>query len=160
MCGIAGYIGKNNIDKIFIDKTLSIMKNRGPDNQDYSNFKFDSLNTYLLHSRLSIIDLDKRSNQPFSIGDFTIVFNGEIYNYIEVKNVLLTRGYTFKTESDTEVLINAFKEFGHDCVKKFNGMWSFAIWDNKEKKLFLSTDRFGEKPLFLLEENEGIYFAS
>lgn len=160
MCGIAGYIGKKTIDKSAIDTTLHLMKNRGPDFQDWRSFVVNDTNIYLLHSRLSIIDLDERSNQPFSFNGATLVFNGEIYNYIEVRNKLKKQGHTFTTNSDTEVLLKAYLEYGEDCVQHFNGMWAFAIWDENNNKLFLSRDRFAEKPLYYFQDNDGFYFAS
>ena len=108
----------------------------------------------LLHSRLNIIDLKSRSNQPFYSDDLILIFNGEIYNYLELREKLKKK-YFFKTNSDTEVLLNCYKEFGEDCVNYFNGMWSFAIWDLKKKKLFLSRDPFGEKPLFYFKNRNG-----
>ena len=160
MCGIAGYIGKKQINKNVINKTLDLMKNRGPDHQEWSSFQYNETNVYLLHSRLSIIDLDERSNQPFTFDDCTLVFNGEIYNYIEVRQELRKRGHAFTTDSDTEVLVKAYIEYGEDCVGHFEGMWAFAIWDDRKKKLFLSRDRFAEKPLYLLKAEEGLYFGS
>ena len=160
MCGIAGYIGKKQISKSTINKTLYLMKNRGPDFQDSQSFNANDTNVYLLHSRLSIIDLEMRSNQPFSFNGLTLVFNGEIYNYIELRKELIKKGYTFSTSSDTEVLLKAYVEYGEDCVQHFNGMWAFAIWDEKNQKLFLSRDRFAEKPLFYFQDNDGFYFAS
>ena len=136
------------------------MKNRGPDHQDWRSFIVNDTNVYLLHSRLSIIDLDERSNQPFSFNDATLVFNGEIYNYIEIRQELKKQGYVFSTDSDTEVLLKAYVEYGEDCVQHFNGMWAFAIWDERNKKLFLSRDRFAEKPLYYFQDNDGFYFAS
>ena len=102
MCGIAGYIGKTTIDESRITHTLDLMRNRGPDHRDYVAFTHGDTNVVLLHSRLSIIDLDQRSNQPFTIGDFTVVFNGEIYNYVEIREQLGKKGIRFRTESDTE----------------------------------------------------------
>ena len=160
MCGIAGYIGKKTIGCQIIDRTHGLMKNRGPDHQDWCSFHYNATNIYLLHSRLSIIDLDERSNQPFIKDDYTIVFNGEIYNYIEIKKDLKKLGHNFRTDSDTEVLLNAYIEYGENCVHYFNGMWAFAIWDNNKKKLFLSRDRFAEKPLYYYKSNDGIYFGS
>ncbi|MFL3005279.1 MAG: asparagine synthase (glutamine-hydrolyzing) [Candidatus Neomarinimicrobiota bacterium] len=160
MCGIAGYIGPENIEKYKIRKTLKLMINRGPDNQSWNKVENQNLNVFLLHSRLSIIDLDERSNQPFKYEKYIIVFNGEIYNFIEIKKKLLRLGYKFSTNSDTEVLLMAYVAYGENCVDYFNGMWSFAIWDGFKKKLFLSRDRFGEKPLYYLEHNGGIYFGS
>jgi len=160
MCGIAGYIGKKQMSEGVIKNTLGLMKNRGPDHQDWQSFTAVDTNVYLLHSRLSIIDLDDRSNQPFNFGNCTLVFNGEIYNYIEVREELKMKGHTFSTDSDTEVLLKAYIEYGENCVQRFNGMWAFAIWDDKKKKMFLSRDRFAEKPLYYFQDNEGFFFAS
>ena len=136
MCGIAGYIGKKSIHPRIISKTLDLMKNRGPDNQDWCSFTANDTNVYLLHSRLSIIDLDERSNQPFSYSGCTLIFNGEIYNYLEVREKLKKKGHVFTTNSDTEVLLKAYIEYGEVCVQHFNGMWAFAIWDEREERLF------------------------
>jgi len=163
MCGISGYIGKKTINIKVIKKTLAIMKNRGPDANGYYNFfdKKNDINVNLLHTRLGIIDLDKRSNQPFTDGDLTIIFNGEIYNYLEIKKkLLLKKKVNFKTNSDTEILLKAYKEFGINFFDELEGMWSFAIWDNKKKSLLLSRDRFSEKPLYVFQDHDGIYFGS
>ena len=161
MCGIAGFIGSEKISNSVINKSLFLMKNRGPDNQSYCNLKINnSSNIYLLHSRLSIIDLKNRSNQPFKKKHITLIFNGEIYNYREIRKNLEELCYKFYTESDTEVLANAYLQYGEKCVDYFEGMWVFAIWDDRIKKLFLSRDRFGEKPLFFYKNQKGIYFGS
>lgn len=160
MCGIVGYIGTLPIEKSKILDTLDLMHNRGPDHQDYLSINAGSVNVLLLHSRLSIIDLDKRSNQPFTIGDCTIIFNGEIYNYVELRTQLEKKGIKFNTESDTEVLLRYYIHYGEDCVKYFEGMWSFAIYDQKRARLLLSRDRFAEKPLYYYVTPVGIYFAS
>ncbi len=160
MCGIAGYIGKRNIDSDNVNNTLGLMKRRGPDHQDWCSFKTNNNSVYLLHSRLSIIDLDKRSNQPFKFEHYTLVYNGEIYNYIEVRKNLEKLGHVFRTSSDTEVLMKAYIQYGENCLNHFNGMWSFALWDNKKEELFISRDRFGEKPFYYFKSNDGIYFGS
>jgi len=160
VCGIAGYIGKSPIQKKQILDTISVMKNRGPDHQDYISFSNGEFFVTLIHSRLSIIDLDSRSNQPFFDEHCILVFNGEIYNYLEIRKELENLGAIFKTSSDTEVLIKAYLHFGEECVNKFEGMWSFALFDKIENKLFLSRDRFAEKPLYYFESNQGIYFSS
>tara|TARA_X000000950_G_scaffold288227_1_gene404008 strand:+ start:11098 stop:12918 length:1821 start_codon:yes stop_codon:yes gene_type:complete len=160
MCGIAGYIGKKYIEENSIRSTLKLMINRGPDNQSWQKVEKENFNIFLLHSRLSIIDLDNRSNQPFKFEKYIIVYNGEIYNFIEIRKNLLRLGYKFSTNSDTEVLLKAYIEYGEDCVDYFNGMWSFAIWDGYKEKIFLSRDRFGEKPLYYFEDKGGVYFGS
>tara|TARA_Y100000385_G_scaffold205775_1_gene213225 strand:- start:575 stop:2386 length:1812 start_codon:yes stop_codon:yes gene_type:complete len=160
MCGIAGYIGKSPIQKKQIFDTISVMKNRGPDHQDHISFSNGEFFVTLIHSRLSIIDLDSRSNQPFFDEHCMLVFNGEIYNYLEIRKELENLGAIFKTSSDTEVLIKSYLYFGEECVNKFEGMWSFALFDKIENKLFLSRDRFAEKPLYYYESNQGFYFSS
>ena len=109
----------------------------------------------------SIVNIDlKTGNQPMvcSHDRYVIAYNGEIYNFKQIKQELV--GFKFKTESDTEVILNSFKRWGLDCVNKFNGMFAFAIWDKLEKKLFLARDRFGIKPLYYFMENKVLYFAS
>jgi asparagine synthase (glutamine-hydrolysing) len=161
MCGISGFFGKEKISKDIINSSLNLMKNRGPDFQDYKEIKVNNyINLYFLHSRLSILDLKERSNQPFKKKHIVLIFNGEIYNYKEIRINLEKYGYKFSTESDTEVLANAYLHYGENCVNFFEGMWSFAIWDDKIKKLFLSRDRFGEKPLFFYKKENAFYFAS
>ena len=160
MCGIAGYIGKKKISRTSLKKTLDLMKNRGPDNQKSLNFRYKENFVYLLHSRLNIIDLNSRSDQPFSINEFSITYNGEIYNYLELKKSLEQKGYKFITKSDTEVLLNLYIEYGEKCVNFLEGMWAFVIWNNTQKKLFISRDRFGEKPLYIHKSDEGFFFGS
>jgi asparagine synthase (glutamine-hydrolysing) len=161
MCGISGFIGREKISNEIIRHSLLLMKNRGPDFQSFKKIKVNNLsNLYFLHSRLSILDLRKRSNQPFKKKNIELIFNGEIYNYLEIRKNLENLGYNFYTESDTEVLANAYLQYGEKCVDYFEGMWAFAIWDDKIKKLFLSRDRFGEKPLFFYHNQKGFYFGS
>jgi len=163
MCGIAGYIGKMDIELTNINTTLSLMKNRGPDNQSHkqvSTLDSNNLNVIFLHSRLSIIDLSDRSNQPFTINESTIIFNGEIYNYLEIRKKLESMGAIFHTDSDTEVLLQSYRYLGDSFLENLEGMWSFAIWDQSKKTLLLSRDRFGEKPLYYTECDNGFYFAS
>ena len=156
MCGIAGIIGA--FDTHQLDAMLLSQHHRGPDaTGKYSDANFAALG----HNRLAIIDLSAQSNQPFldSSGRYVLVFNGEIYNYIELKKELQGH-YTFKTDSDTEVLLAAFIIYGHQCLQKLNGMFSFAIWDNQDKKLFAARDRFGVKPFFYSIKNNSFYFSS
>tara|TARA_A100001015_G_scaffold248237_1_gene285518 strand:+ start:4644 stop:6470 length:1827 start_codon:yes stop_codon:yes gene_type:complete len=161
MCGISGFFGKSKILPNNILKTLELMRNRGPNFSDFYENKFDKgLAIYLLHSRLSIIDLQKRSNQPFKIREFVIIFNGEIYNYLELRQSLIEKGIKLKTNSDTEILLNYYILYGEKCVQFFDGMWAFAIFNTKTKNLFLSRDNFGEKPLYFYKNNLGIFFGS
>jgi asparagine synthase (glutamine-hydrolysing) len=163
MCGLAGYIGEKIINESLIFKSLDLLKNRGPDYKSVKKYTTNNKkykNILFLHTRLKIIDLDERSNQPFEDGDYSIIFNGEIYNYLEIKNDLISKGLKFRTESDTEVLLKSYIVYGIDFFKKIEGMWSFVIWDKKNSKLVLARDRFGEKPFFYSIHNDGVYFAS
>jgi len=160
MCGIAGYIGKNRIDEGRISATLNRMINRGPDHQAFRIFQEQDRCVYLLHSRLSIIDLDPRAHQPLTIGNTTVIFNGEIYNYLEIQAELEKKGVVFQTMSDTEVLLQCYRVYGEECVDHFEGMWAFAIYDRAANKLFLSRDRFAEKPFYFMKTQDGFFFAS
>ena len=161
MCGIAGFFGSKQIKINSINSLKNLMKNRGPDNFDYFQKSLSNNNNIcLIHSRLAIIDLEKRSNQPFIIGNYVIIFNGEIYNYVELREKLIAKGYKFETSSDTEVLLQYYILYGEDCVNYFEGMWSFAIFNLEKNELLLSRDRFGEKPLYFYKTNYGYYFAS
>ena len=134
MCGIAGYFGKNKIPKFFFYKAAKHLQLRGPDNTSF--FFDDKKNIFvgLIHTRLSIIDLKKRSNQPFHHKDNIMIFNGEIYNYKELKKTLIYKGYKFNTSSDTEVLIKSFDFWGNEAFSKFEGMWAVVIYNKKKKK--------------------------
>lgn len=161
MCGIAGYLGKRNFSKKKISNILKIMKSRGPNFQDYFRYKNKKgSNINLFSSRLSIIDLNSKSNQPFIIENFVMVYNGEIYNYLELRKKLEAKGIKFFTKSDTEVVLRYFMLYEEKCLDYFEGMWSIAIYNKKTNKIFLSRDRFGEKPFHILKTNDGIYFGS
>ena len=160
MCGISGCIVNKPLDKNLINNTLNLMKNRGPDSNSYKKFYFGEKIIYLFHSRLKILDLNSRSDQPFIKNNIFLIFNGEIYNYIELRNILLNKGYNFSTTSDTEVLMNAYIEYGENIEKVLEGMWAFAIFDINKKKLILSRDRFGEKPIFFSKLQNNFYFGS
>lgn len=160
MCGIAGYIGKHSVGDEAVSATLERMKNRGPNDRSFIRVQQGETHIALLHSRLSIIDLDSRANQPFTIGECTVVFNGEIYNYVELRTALEQRGVVFHTASDTEVLLQYYLHYGAECVQHFEGMWSFAIYDRRTGVLLLSRDRFAEKPLYYVQTADGVYFGS
>lgn len=167
MCGIVGYLKlqsqidkKTNQDKFNPDLNtmLDLIKHRGPDDKGIYKDNYISLG----HQRLSILDLSLAGRQPMVSSDqnLVVVYNGEIYNYLELKKELEQKGCIFKTQTDTEVILAAYQTWGEECVEKFNGMWAFVIWDKKNKKLFASRDRFGIKPLFYYQDNEVFVFAS
>ena len=160
MCGFAGYLGRKKISKRLIQKTLKFMKNRGPDNQSYKLYRVFDLNLYMLHSRLNIIDINKRSNQPYVFNDHAIIFNGEIYNYLELKQDLIRKGVKFSTNSDTEVLLKSYLFYGLKFLQKLEGMWSFVILNKKSDQVLISRDRFGEKPLYYTFEKNELFFGS
>jgi len=159
MCGITGAVNlcSNSIDINTIDIMLGTLKKRGPDECGMIQFP----NCILGHTRLSIIDLSTGKQPMADIKKrYTITFNGEIYNYKELKKSLENRGHTFLSNSDTEVIVEAYKEYGTGCLEYLDGMFAFGIWDDKKKELFLARDRFGEKPLFYTFVNNTLYFAS
>ena len=162
MCGIAGYFGPREIDRARIDACLGMMRRRGPDHADFRAWtNAAGRHAYLLHSRLSIIDLAERSQQPFPVGRKWIAFNGEHYNYREVKADLARYGVSFRTESDTEVLVSAIDRDGTPALDRCEGMWAFAMYDEADGSMTLCRDRFGEKPLYVYREADGgMYFAS
>ena len=154
MCGIVGVIGKKAKKDVLL-KMTNTQKHRGP---DYTGTWIDE-HICLGHNRLSIIDLSENANQPFQDKEkrFQLIFNGEIYNYQELKKEL---DYDFVTSSDTEVLLAAYIKWGKDCLHRLNGMFSFAIWDSKEKMLFAARDRFGVKPFYYHQSKDTFYFSS
>ncbi len=160
MCGISAIFSKEALDENLIKEMNYQIKHRGPDNDGVlSIFNNKCL---LGHRRLSIIDLNNQSNQPMSYGDYSIVFNGEIYNYIELKEELINNGYIFQTDSDTEVILAAYDKWKEKCIERFNGMWAFIILDKQNMKAFISRDRFGVKPLYYwwFNNGSGIAFGS
>lgn len=159
MCGIVGIIHFNKpASEIIIKKMNESLTHRGPD----ADGVFIHSNVGLGHRRLSIIDLSPLSNQPFYSDDnsHVIVFNGEIYNFKSIRSQLQVKGYVFRTNSDTEVLLKAYMEWGKDCVQKLNGMFAFAIYNKNTNNLFLARDRYGIKPLYYYLDSEKFVFSS
>ncbi len=159
MCGIAGLVNQNLTDDEKKDVTFKMLRaitHRGPENSSVHVKDGYSLG----HNRLKIIDLSDEANQPFKYDGVILIFNGEVYNYIELRKELEQKGYRFRTSSDTEVVCAAYKEWGEQCVTKFIGMWALALWDTEKQKLFCSRDRFGIKPFYWFEKSGGFYFAS
>ncbi len=162
LCGIVGISVKNNqfINQLScIDEALKTIQHRGPNNLQS---KRCSDNVVLGHARLSIIDLSKSANQPMTdySGRYTLVFNGEIYNYQSLKHQLINKGYQFKTSSDTEVLLNLLIEYGEEAIHQLNGFFAFAFYDAQQEKLLLARDRFGIKPLLFYQDDNQLIFSS
>ncbi len=147
----------NAPDSRVLRRMIAMVNHRGP---DYSGFHMDG-SVGFAHARLSILDLDG-GNQPMSNEDKTIwiIFNGEIFNYVELRDDLIKKGHRFLTQSDTEVIVHLYEEKGEDCVRDLNGQWAFAIWDSNHQRLFLSRDRMGVRPLFYTHTNDGFFFGS
>ena len=156
MCGIAGGYGR--LDIKVLEEMAQKMSHRGPDYLSFSSIN----NVHLAHARLSIIDLSSDSNQPMwdSQSRACIVFNGEIYNYRELRKELEDKGVTFRSQGDAEVLLNLYLEEGENCLNKLSGIFSFAIWDTQNEHLFIARDNYGVKPLYYAVTSEGFYFAS
>jgi len=160
MCGIAGIIYSDKsrgVDKHDLEKMTQIMRHRGPDDEGY----FLEDNVGLGFRRLSIIDIST-GHQPLSNEDDSIwiVFNGEIYNFQELRERLRKRGHLFKTKTDTEVIVHLYEDYGADCVNHLRGMFAFVIWDSNNKKLFCARDRFGIKPFYYFLDNKKFVFGS
>lgn len=159
MCGIYGSSTLNYSESQIKDK-LNCTSFRGPDKMAFKFYNEDSSNIILGHNRLSIIDLDPRSDQPFNYNHLNIVFNGEIYNFQELKQDLIKKGYYFKTTSDTEVICAAYLEYGENCVNYFNGMFAFVIYDKDKNHLFGGRDRLGKKPFYYYHNGKDFEFSS
>jgi len=171
MCGIVGAVGK--CDGARFAAALESIRHRGPDAEGMLFFDPVGENStrnpdrdspadgvWLGHRRLSVIDLSAEANQPMEHEEFVLVFNGEIYNYREIRADLQKEGCSFATDSDSEVLLKAYARWGEECVGRFNGMWAFAILDRKRKRCFLSRDRMGVKPLYYARRDGNFFFAS
>src|SRR5713226_1717540 len=159
MCGIAGIIDptlSRDQGEVLLTKMLESTRHGSPDNSG----QWIDMPVLLGHNRLSIIDLSADANQPMELDDLMIVYNGEVYNYLEIRDELIKKGYRFRTNSDTEVVLAAYKEWGSDCVKRFVGMWAFAIWDKTKRELFCSRDRLVIKPFYYIHEGDKFYFGS
>jgi len=160
MCGIAGqycYNGENP-DRQLLAAMSERLFHRGPDGAGL----YIKGSAGFVHRRLAIIDLSPDGLQPMTNEDDSLwlVFNGEIYNFIELRKELVEKGHTFHSKSDTEVILHAYEEWGHDCLTRFNGMWAFALWDEKKQELFCARDRFGIKPFYYTIVNGSFLFAS
>ena len=161
MCGIAGILlhTPSTAAPVHLKKMTDAIAHRGPDGEGFWSNEKNTV--HLGHRRLSIIDLSSRAAQPMRFTNrYQIVYNGEIYNYIEIRSFLQNKGYHFSTQSDTEVIVAAYDFWKEKCLQQFDGMFAFAIWDEKEEKLFSARDRFGEKPFYYYEDEGNLIFAS
>ena len=160
MCGIAGLLRTSGLlptDSVTVTAMTDCLAHRGPDGSG----QYVGEGVVLGHRRLSIIDL-ATGDQPFVSADrrLALIYNGELYNYLEIRTELKALGRTFRTESDTEVILQAYEEWGTDCLARFNGMWAFALWDSRSQALFCARDRLGEKPFFYAERSGAFTFGS
>jgi asparagine synthase (glutamine-hydrolysing) len=160
MCGISGIVNFNNknIKREVVEKMMQKMKHRGPDDEGI----FIEEGIGLGFVRLSILDLSLSGHQPMASDDdrYRMIFNGEVYNYIELRDELKSKGYQFKSNSDSEVVLKSYQEWGEACLDKFNGMWALTIYDRERKELFGARDRFGVKPFYYYKDDESFIFAS
>jgi asparagine synthase (glutamine-hydrolysing) len=157
MCGFVGIINKNsqNVNLEILRDMASAIQHRGPDEEGF----FMNENLGFFHKRLSIIDLST-GQQPMAFENFTIVFNGEIYNYIELREELIHKGHQFRTTSDTEVILHLYKEYGNEFVSRLNGMFAFIIYDKRNRNIYIARDHFGIKPLYWYQDKNLILFGS
>ncbi|MCM8537810.1 MAG: asparagine synthase (glutamine-hydrolyzing) [Lentisphaeraceae bacterium] len=160
MCGIAGYLNLNQdpVEKKTLQDMTDAISHRGPDGAGIFIDKYLGLG----HRRLAILDLSLQAQQPMTCTDqrYSISYNGEIYNFKKLREELKSLGHKFRSSGDTEVVLNSWKEWGIDCLKHFNGMFAFAVWDNLRKELYLARDRYGIKPLYYSVTNQCVSFAS
>ncbi|MFW6139184.1 MAG: asparagine synthetase B family protein [Spirochaetota bacterium] len=160
MCGICGIVDPGGVsapDTRLITRMIGRLRHRGPDSSGY----YQGDTALLGHARLAIIDVD-RGGQPMSNedGSIWITYNGEIYNYIELAEELKAKGHTIKTHCDTEIVVHAFEEWGVDCFNRFNGQWAAALWNEKTRRLLISRDRLGIRPLYYTFLDNRFIFAS
>jgi asparagine synthase (glutamine-hydrolysing) len=159
MCGLAGIVDfERRVDPEQVAQMTALLAHRGPDDFD----AWDEDGVALGHRRLSILDLSRDGRQPLADerGRYRLLHNGEIYNYLELRKVLEGYGHHFRTRTDTEVILAAYDQWGKSCVRRFNGMWAFALWDRERRELFCARDRFGIKPLYYSVDGRRLSFAS
>ena len=161
MCGITGFIdfNKKTTGEV-LPKMTGILQHRGPDGDGHFTDITGNAITGLGHRRLSIIDLSNAASQPMQYANLYIVFNGEIYNYNEIRDELIAKGHVFSTHSDTEVILHSYQEWGNKCVNRFIGMFAFVIYDKLRQMIFCVRDRAGVKPFFWYHKNGLFLFAS
>src|SRR5437867_3954077 len=162
MCGICGTAGRGPVDREALARMTRVLRHRGPDDEGFFVEEYeDGVAVGLGFRRLSIIDLETGS-QPISNedGSLQLVFNGEIYNFRELRRELEARGHHFATNADTEVIVHLYEDEGARCVERLNGMFAFALWDIRGRELLLARDRFGKKPLYYAQLGDSLVFGS
>lgn len=160
MCGIAGYFGISPPDLDRLKAASHALRHRGPDGDGFYSHAKNGNHVAFVHRRLAIIDLEARSDQPFHFDESVLLYNGELYNYVELRHELEAQGCIFRTQGDTEVMAQALRRWGPAALEKCEGMWALAWYDERDGTLLLSRDRFAEKPLYIWQRDGGIYFAS
>ena len=158
MCGIVGIIDGNGVDESLLTTMRDVLTHRGPD--DYGSWFSSDRQVGIGNRRLAILDLSPAGHMPMTCGDLTITFNGEIYNFLELRRELESLGHQFQSNSDTEVLLKCYSQWGQDACQRLNGMFAFAIWDSAKQRLFAARDRFGEKPFYYFAKGTTFVFAS
>lgn len=160
MCGISFYYSNKSEYQSQLESSLALTKHRGPDHTGIEHYSFDGSTVGLGHNRLSIVDTSEAGNQPMHKDNLTIIFNGEIYNFQQLRKELESKGFTFKSHSDTEVILNAFHAYGVACFARFQGMFAFVLLDHKSKKMFIVRDTIGIKPVYLYQDSDSIFGCS
>lgn len=161
MCGLLGVVDyKNNIDTSLFKEMLNSLKHRGPDDEGIEIFSLNSCSVLLGHRRLSIIDISSSGHQPMFYQHLAIIYNGESYNFKDIRQELIVEGYSFDSNSDTEVILKSYHFWGIDCVERFRGMFAFAIYDSEQQEIIIFRDRAGVKPLYYSQTDEALIFSS
>ena len=161
MCGLLGIVDyKKSINASLFNEMLNSLKHRGPDDEGVEVFSLDSCSIFLGHRRLSIIDISSNGHQPMLYEHLVIIYNGEVYNFKDIRQDLISEGYSFDSNSDTEVILKSYHFWGIDCVERFRGMFAFAIYDSQQQEIIIFRDRAGVKPLYYSQTDNALIFSS
>lgn len=161
MCGLLGIVDyKKSVSTSLFNEMLNSLKHRGPDDEGIEVFSLDSCSIFLGHRRLSIIDISSNGHQPMLYEHLAIIYNGEVYNFKDIRQDLISEGYSFDSNSDTEVILKSYHLWGIDCVERFRGMFAFAIYDSKQQEIIIFRDRAGVKPLYYSQTDNALIFSS
>ena len=161
MCGLLGIVDyKKSINASLFNEMLNSLKHRGPDDEGVEVFSLDLCSIFLGHRRLSIIDISSNGHQPMLYEHLAIIYNGEVYNFKDIRQDLISEGYSFDSNSDTEVILKSYHFWGIDCVERFRGMFAFAIYDSEQQEIIIFRDRAGVKPLYYSQTDNALMFSS